>query len=324
MRLSTVIPFIFSLKRFDGRSHIKLRLSLQPDRFAGENIGANSSASNKERSIHMKARLIATIMLFGVVVLHAPSASTAQNPPPGTSTGQKIGTIVSTAITTALPGFKTILDLLPKKNNGQPKDNVRPDEVKAAVETARTQLLSAALDKLKPVNEVSGELLTLSKFLTPTVVANENLIRIQTRLATTSQPFKDNFWQAQNADWAVAKARLNTLNNITDADIAKVRDLWLRNKLSTIKVQGTDQVIRLDDALKNKTVAQIPDLLKDLIGLLSDVSMAVGYELSDLQNDLGELGKWGGAQGGGPAIPDHFITEDQTMFKARLDQKYHP
>jgi hypothetical protein len=271
----------------------------------------------------MKTRLCVTIMLFAALLFHAPSSSSAQNPPPGTSTGQKIGTIVSAAINTALPGVSAILNLLPKKSNGQPKDSVKPDEVKTAVEAARKDLLKAALDNLKPVNEVSAELSTLNKFLTPTVVASENLIRIQTRFSTTAQPFADTFWQAQNGDWAVAKARLNTLNNITDSDIAKIRDLWLRNKLATIKVQGSDSLIRLDDAIKNKTVAQIPDLLKDLIALLSDVSMAVGYELSDLQNDLGELGKWaGGPQG--PTIPDNFITEDQKSFKAKLDAKYPP
>lgn len=270
----------------------------------------------------MRKRTCIALLLFAALLLHSPSPSRAQDPPPGTSTGQKIGTIVSAAINTALPVVGTILSLLPKKSNGQPKDSVKPDEVKAAVEAARKQLLKDALEKLKPVNDVSAELLTLNKFLTPTVVASENLIRIQTRFSTTSQPFADPFWQGQNGDWAVAKARLNTLNNITEADIAKIRDLWLRNKLATIKAQGSDLVIRLDDGMKNKTVAQIPDLLKDLISLLSDVSMAVGYELSDLQNDLGELGKLGSGQG--QEIPDNFITQEQKVFKAKLDERYPP
>jgi len=271
----------------------------------------------------MRTRLCITLILFAALLLHSPTPSRAQDPPPGTSTGQKIGTIISTAINTALPGVTAILGLLPKKSNGQPKDSVKPDEVKTAVETARKQLLAAALDNLKPVNAVSEELSTLNKFLTPTVVANENLIRIQTRFTTTSQPFKDSFWQEQSGDWEVAKARLNTLSTITDGDIAKIRDLWLRNKLTSIKAQGADLVIRLDNAMKNKSVAQIPDLLKNLIALLADVSMAVGYELSDLQNDLGALAKWAGA-GQGPEIPDHFITADQKAFKAKLDERYPP
>src|SRR5712692_3101675 len=99
-------------------------------------------------------RRYALITLVALALITQTSShSRADNPPPGTSTGQKIGTIVSTAINTALPGIGALLTTLwPKKDNGQPKDKASKDEMATAVEGAKKKVLSVALDNLKPVN----------------------------------------------------------------------------------------------------------------------------------------------------------------------------
>jgi hypothetical protein len=213
--------------------------------------------------------------------------------------------------------------LWPKKD-GQPKDKASKDEISTAVEGAKKQVLSVARENLKSVTAVSEELETLNKFLTPSVIASENLTRMQTRFSSNT-PLSDAVWQQQTQDWTVTKGRLNALQGITDDNVNKVRDFWLRDKLVTIKGRGNDVLIRVDLQMTNKDTSSLQSSLKELSAILADVSAAVGYELSDLQNDLRVLGKWASDPAGPePKVPDHFITDEQKRFKAILDSKYPP
>lgn len=223
---------------------------------------------------------------------------TAQDPPPGTATGKKIGTIVKTAIDTALPGVTTLIEAIwgPRKAD----DKIKKDELAKAVDAAKKQLqdefTKKAQTNLRPVQQVSAELQVLRQVLQPSVFAQEQILQMQTRLASGS--LDANAQAQQEADWKVAKAQLDKLKVIKQQDLDNIRDLWLRHMVSRIVELNNDQVLRVDPK------ATGPAALNALQGVslaLRDVTAAVGYELAALESDIGELAKWANnAQGGNP------------------------
>src|ERR1700733_5619281 len=178
------------------------------------------------------------MIVVSLVVMRLTAYAQDTPPPAGVDTGKKIGTIVKTAIDTALPGvttgISTIADLI-WKNKSSNNEKIKKPELDEAVKKTRTELITAAQKQIQPVGQVADELALLGKFLTPSVEANVNIIRMQTRLSSSASPVPDNVWKDQKEDWAVAKGNLAAMGSISNDELKKVRDLWLRNMLSKIR-----------------------------------------------------------------------------------------
>jgi hypothetical protein len=228
----------------------------------------------------------------------APAAAAA----PGVGAGQVIGNIVKTALTTAFPGAATILNsiLAATPNNGGSK--VSKADLTTGANNANTQIKNDSLTKaqtaLQPIGQVGSELATINLFLTPAVEANDDLIRIQTEISTNPAD-----WASANVDWSVAKAQLSAISNVSAADINKVQDLFLRNKLTEIQGTNKDLVIRVSAAIAAKDTAKTQQLLSQLSQIVGGMPAVAGYELANLQSDLTGLAAWAKGAGGSPTPP---------------------
>ena len=261
----------------------------------------------------------ASIVVAIACIVCVTTVTRAQAPPaPGVSTGEKIGNVVKTAITTAFPAVKDIVDLIWTKK--PTTDNkVSKDQLQTATESAKkdvqTAITAAIQPKLTPLARVSGELATVDKFLQPTVVAAINLAQMQTRLAG---PMPD--WSEQEKDWKVAKAQLAQLRGITDPELDQVRDKWLKNTLAAIRGVNDQAVVRVEaevSATKKNPQRQAVEI-QALAVSLRDITAAIGYELSDLRTEMTDLADWAkGGQGGDRAG----ISATQTLYKNLIERK---
>jgi hypothetical protein len=130
----------------------------------------------------------------------------------------------------------------------------------------------------------------VSQFGVPTTTAGGDIIRISERLQSEKAPTEDE-WTAIKEDWKEAAGELATVKN---ADVSKVEDKWLRDKLSSIQQTNITYVARIDTELaaKNPNVNRLKELLDKLSATIQDISAAVGYEVTDMQAELKSLSDW--------------------------------
>jgi hypothetical protein len=241
-------------------------------------------------------------------VLAQTAKPSSQASTPSTPTlGQRIGTVVKDAIATAFPGAAGIGGLVDaiwakKPTSG---NNVNKPQLNQAATSAqddiKKQIVAQAQQKLTPLAAVVDELQIVGQFGVPTVTASTDIIKMSDRLKSGKTLQQDD-WTAERADWAEAKGELQTLNSVPD--LSKVQDLWLRDKLSKIKQTNITAVARIDTELKPSSPS-VELLSKDLDGLyatLSDISAAVGYEISNMQADVKSLSDWANGAAGSEKI----------------------
>jgi hypothetical protein len=254
-----------------------------------------------------------------LAVLSVPSiTATAQTPPtttapvPGVATGERIGNVVKAAINTAFPAVgpavSAIMSLIPNNTS----KNVKTADVTAATTKALTDASTTgkvqAAQAIAPIGQVGAELATVNLFLAPSVEANNDVLAMQIQIAAAAPD-----WDGIKVNWSVAKAQLTKISAVQDADINKVQDLFLRNKLTEIRGANSDLVIRIDAAVTAKNAAQATPLLAKLTGVLGGMPAAAGYELANLQGDLASLASWAKGTGGTPAAPSSLSVYTKSL-----------
>ena len=255
-----------------------------------------------------RIRVSSVALLFVLTSLMPFAMQSPTAPAPGTDTGQKIGTIVKTAIDTALPAVGSLINLFWKKGDG---DKQTKQELQANIDKSQAdlkkQFANKAQEKLKPVADVASELLVVGRFLEPATLAHEAVIQMQSR------PTID------KTDWDVAKRQLDQIDKIADTDVNIIRDKWLRDTLMQIKGVNNKLAIRIkgeiDKPSPNKT--QLAVNLAQLEAVLGSITQAVGYELSDLQADLKGLSDWAKGAAGGMKEPT--ITQQQERYLKKIN-----
>lgn len=218
--------------------------------------------------------------------------------PAAPSAGQRIGTVIKDAISTAFPGVAGIgglIDAIWQKKPATKDNKVDENQLTTAVtnsqDAIKKSVVAQAQQKLVPLAEVADELQIVSQFGVPTVTASENVVRMSERLKSGKTLGEDD-WKLQQEDWEVAKGELQAIKNVSD--LSKVQDLWLRDKLSRIQQANITAVTRIDIELKSKSpnVGRLSQQLDELYATLKDISAAIGYEVSNMQGDLKGLSDW--------------------------------
>lgn len=264
----------------------------------------------------MRRRCIA-VSLIAVLMTTQTGGSLRAQEPPGTATGRKIGTIVRTAIETALPGASALLGLI--WGNRSSNDRINQEQLRQAVEAARPEirdtLIAEAQRRLEPVSQIAEELRIVNYFLEAAVQANQNVITMQTRLGTTPSP-TDDFWRSQTEDWDVAKNHLRRLEGVQESELELIRELWLRDQLRRIRSSNIDLVVRVDARLQAKDPAGLAQQLERLSDTLQGIQAAVGYQIADLRADLRNLAEWArGAQAAG-----EYVAPEAQVFRRILEE----
>src|SRR5271163_4012165 len=146
------------------------------------------STAEQFMEVQMRWLKFGSLACIVALLIAIPSAegrqATTTPPAPGVSEGQKIGTIIKTAVTTAAPGISGFLSLLDTIWTGLGKSatdkvsktTVTQEANKPAVVTAAKQPQVSAQQAIQPIGKVSDELAVIGRFLGPSVVATQYLI----------------------------------------------------------------------------------------------------------------------------------------------------
>jgi hypothetical protein len=255
-------------------------------------------------SLTMHNRIIFLVSIFVLALIKTSNAQDS-NDKPGVAEGEKIGNIVKSAVTTAFPVVEKFVDLVWPKG----KDKIKKDELETNVKEVRQKLLADAQGKIQPIEKIVNELATINKFLSPSVKANDNLIKMLTR-----QVSNESYWEDQATDWKIVKAQLQKLSSVKEDEITKIRSKWLNNKLNDIIESNSDIVIRIDDGISKKK-NDLPKLLEQLNITVGGITSVVGFIIADLQSDLLDLGQW---SKGAAGVTKSNISEEGKDFEDRL------
>ena len=245
----------------------------------------------------------------------APAAPAA--PTPAAMVGSTIGTIIKSALQTAVPVvgmLNTILSTSPATANKADNTKVTVGQVKGAAATptaqqcVQQQITAAIQPKLAPVSEVAGELAVVDQFLLPSVEASKSLTLMQADLA--SQPVN---WPDAKLNWSLVKDQLAKVKSVPDAQINSVSDLWLRDKLTRIKSANDAPTIIIDAQIAANDPAKTAAAVQSLAQVMDGMTAAAGYELANMQTDLANLATWAKGAGGtvNPTNPFKAVAENE-------------
>jgi hypothetical protein len=252
----------------------------------------------------------------------APAAAPTPAAPatPAATAGQTIGTIIKAAIQTAFPGVGTILNAFlgtnPATANKPDNTKVTVGQVKNGATTPSTQqcvqqeITAAIQPKLAPVSEVAGELAVVDQFLLPSVEASKNLTLMQADLAAQTVN-----WSDVQLNWSLVKIQLSKVKSVPDPQINSVSDLWLRNKLATIKNANDAPATIIEAKIAAKNSAETAAAVQSLAQVMDGMTAAAGYELANMQTDLTNLANWAKGAGG--------TVSPTNPFKAVADNAIH-
>lgn len=258
---------------------------------------------------------------FSIPLVNATPQAASSTPAPGIATGQKIGNIIKTAISTVAPGISQIADIFWKGRTNPGTDNTKKTEAQQQADLnagakkpevqkqVQDQFVVAAQQKIQPVGEVAAELGVLNLFLEPSVNASQYVIVIRTQLKQSPIP-----WPSIKTNFDLVKGQLQKVKGVQDNDLNKIRDLYLRDRLKHIKDANDAPTTLVDSDI---TAQDKDSLAIDIVGLsttLGDMTAMAGYELADLQGDITELANWAKGTGGTD------VPRKQDKFKAFLDK----
>jgi hypothetical protein len=247
----------------------------------------------------------------------ANSQATASKPSAGTT----IGTMVKDAITAALPGVSSIINLIwgsaPNSNKKAADAQTKlstPDSQKSMADSAKAQ----AKPFIQPATQIADELAVVEKFASASSQATQNLVTMQTLLSVTPQP--SNLLERLKEEWGLAADLLAPLFAQTvETDIKKVRNSSVQGMLLQIHEANTNVSGRIANRMKATKISDVDlpalkDLVAALIGLLSGTNTVAAAELNNLQQELSSLAVWANSpsQGGenlNVVVPDTKLVD---------------
>jgi hypothetical protein len=258
--------------------------------------------------LSIRSKLLVCSFLVVLIVPVTAHTQAPATPAPGVAIGQKIGTIVKTAVSTASPGISGLLSLLDSIWTSLGKsssDKVSATDAKAAASTKPAVAAAvkapaiAAQQAIQPIGKVSDEIGVVARFLGPSVKATQNLIVIQT-ISSEANPD----WTEIGNNWDLAKIQVGNLKSVSDTDLDKIRDAYLRLRLAQIRDSNDTTVVSIGQDVSQKNLPNLKAHLAILVATLADMTAVAGYELAELQADIADLANWAKGSGGGISSPD--------------------
>ena len=238
-----------------------------------------------------------TILVLMLVLLAGPAYAQAT---PGADTGQRIGTIVKSALDVALPGVTSLVEAIWGKR--QPNAQIRKPELEAEVKRVREQLYQDAQKAIRPVSAIAAELAVVTPFMEGAIQANQRVILMRSRLNVDKVDTPT--WQLLATDWKVANTNLNRFATTTDKQLGSVRDLPLRANFRALRDIHNSLVIEIGDAVKNQNnPGLLRELLGDLARVLNGTDSLVALQIAELRQDIDALSNWASAAAGGATPP---------------------
>jgi hypothetical protein len=250
------------------------------------------------RAIHLLLTLTAIGYLSGV-------SSSAQTPPTTAATpskGQRIGTIITDAITAASPGIGALVKILWPQSADQSK-KVSQTDAQAALNSPQSQqaLKDSALEKAKPqiqkLGQISGEMALISTFGKAAAQAATNVTTMQALLSATPAP--SNLLTRLQEEWGFASDWINQVKDVTDKQIDDAVDQTsIVTQLKALRDANRNVAGRIANRLKDKKniadvdLKEVAAFVNSLSDLLNGINATAVVELDMLQRDVAALVAW--------------------------------
>jgi hypothetical protein len=245
--------------------------------------------------------------------------------PAGTATGQKIGTIIKEAVSTAFPAVPQILSVIWPNGDG----NKKKAEAEQALKAKETELKQHAADRakaaVKPLGSLSAELATVEKFASAATKASPNIIAMQTLLS--SSPAPADLLTRLKEEWQIASGFLTPLATVTDNDIKVISESSIRVQVQALREANRTLVVRINnrvkpDDIKNVDIPSLREYLSALAELLNGINATANVELDMLQQEVAGVVAWANNQLGVPATSrlnkDLMNTSKASIEKAKV------
>lgn len=257
------------------------------------------------------------IVALLVLLLTSVTDGRAQAPP---STGQKIGTIIKDAVSTAFPAVKDILAVIWPSGDASKKKSDAADALAAKETDLKKQSADRAKAAVKPLGALSAELSIVEKFGKAATKATPSVITMQTLLS--AQPAPADLLKRLKEEWGIASGFLTPLATVTDADIQKVVEVSVRSQLEALRDANKNLVVRINNRVtgsdikenKDVDVGSLREYLSTLADLLNGINATANVELDMLQQEIAGVLAWANNQQGTSSS-----TTDAALVKTGKD-----
>lgn len=261
-------------------------------------------------------RIALAILLLSALRISGQQQPTTHTPAPapGVATGTAIGNGIKAAITTAFPAISQIISAIwPGNNNGSKN--------KQQASNATAPLKQQSVQGQTKLNEITGDLDAVAKFLSACMVAENKVIDMRTmlRLKTTFTPAET---LTLKNDWTTAKGQLTPLAQAGSV-LNDVSDTYIQTTLQTIVGANSGPIGSIDNDISAGS-AGYPQLSADLATLdsqLSAVNALAGIIIGNVSYGLKEAKNVAAAAQGTTGMSDA-EKQLQTDFDASLKNRF--
>lgn len=203
----------------------------------------------------------------------------------GTSTGQRIGNIISAAVSTAFPAVSSVIKAIWPNGGNRSKT---PDQVQAALQPQKDQSTQQQSKNAQGLSNAAKNLVVLRSFVTACgyaavqISAMERLLADKTgsTLATQDVVQLNYLWNPANAQMAKL-----TTQAVTDS-VNSMDDDSLKVTLTKIQDAITNLSQNIGQQIQNSSADDLRGSLAELEPKLIGVTPLTGVLIGDLSNSL--------------------------------------
>jgi hypothetical protein len=222
--------------------------------------------------------------------------------------GVEIGTIVSSAIDTALPGIgsiaQAVIDIVRPNRN-------REEEAKEAAEAAQEKVMSELKRKISGVEPLVNQLNVFGTFLQYGFRANLSLTALIEFVADNPAPTEAQWNGEIRPAWATVYSSLNAISYTPTQITDQIQSEGLRLMLLQLIEAKVATGSAINSKITNGSTNDLVEDLSKLSGTLSALHVVARVQLDDLHDQVDALVKWAnGAQSISAGGNDREIQRD--------------
>jgi hypothetical protein len=242
-----------------------------------------------EMSIRMTAtplRCLPTMFIVSGLAFAQGTTPATTTPPDGASTGQKIGNIISAAVSTAFPAVSSIIKAIwPAGGN----NSVKPAQATAALQPAKDQSNTAQKGNSDALIAAAKNLAVVRAFVTECGFAGIQITAMQRILADRASQAKLTTAETAtlNALWNPTSTRLGNLTkDAVGTSIDGMTDDFLKVTLGAIRDAITNNAGNITMQIKDGTVVALSVSLSQLGPQVQGVTPLTGVLIGDLSTSI--------------------------------------
>lgn len=274
------------------------------------------------------AWVVAALLLSGNLRVEAndsqastTSTTTTNN---GTSTGQRIGNIISAVATTAFPAIKPILDAIWPNRGAKPNDTKKASDAETALNNAKTQSDANQKSNINDLQNAASNLAVARTFITNCGDVSVRISAMQSSLSAKPPDQKptDADKQALHDIWDPAKKRLDALQTdaITKAIDGIKNDDFLKGRLQEIRDAATNVSDNVGKQIDQGRFDALRGSLSELAPKVDGVAPLAGILIGDLSSSLNTAAN--NLAGGAGSEEDPAADKDRSDNVKLLDRLY--